>query len=259
MTQTLLALRKGRIALRARAPTQKNPDFPELSSSIVHSSIRPLDCQATSTSKLQSTADRSFKHGQDKKAQAGNLTRKAALKRLDALAKKLEEELKDADLFAPLPPTEDCPICCLPLSRIASKILNRPCCGKDICAGCDKEHEVFIEVQNAKNAGKKGKKLLTFTCPFCREPKETLEEQLRRTEARAAKNDHYALSQLGMTLIEGNDGAPKDEFRGLDCWIRAAELTWLGRSIWSFITVEVATMCCLSITKDSCHSQKLAL
>ena len=103
--------------------------------------------------------------------------------------------------------------------------MNRPCCGgKGICAGCAKEHEAFIEVQNAKNAGKKDKKLLAFTCPFCREPKQTLEEQLRRTEARAAKNDHYALSQLGMTLIVGNDGAPKDEFRGLDCWIRAAEL-----------------------------------
>ena len=159
-----------------------------------------------------------------KKAQAGKLTKKAVFKRLDALAKNLEEELKDADLFAPLPPTEDCPICCVPLSRIARKIMNRPCCGKDICAGCAKENEEFIEMQNAKNAGKKDKKLLALTCPFCREPKQTPEEQYRRTEARAAKNDHHALSQLGMTLIEGEDGAPKDELRGLDCWIRAAEL-----------------------------------
>lgn len=33
--------------------------------------------------------------------------KKALLKRLDALAKKLEEELKGADLFAPIPPTEE--------------------------------------------------------------------------------------------------------------------------------------------------------
>eukprot|EP00563_Minutocellus_polymorphus_P007163 CAMPEP_0181048480 /NCGR_PEP_ID=MMETSP1070-20121207/15459_1 /TAXON_ID=265543 /ORGANISM="Minutocellus polymorphus, Strain NH13" /LENGTH=59 /DNA_ID=CAMNT_0023127269 /DNA_START=201 /DNA_END=376 /DNA_ORIENTATION=- len=54
-----------------------------------------------------------------KKAQAGKakkLTPKDVGKRLDALVKKLEEELKGADLFAPLPPTEDCPICLVPLS-----------------------------------------------------------------------------------------------------------------------------------------------
>ena len=86
---------------------------------------------------------------------------------------------------------------------------------------------------------------MVFTCPFCREPKQTLEEQLRRTEARAAKNDHYALSQLGMTLIEGNDGAPKDEFRGLDCWIRAAELGSVEacNNIGVLCNSEVATMC----------------
>ena len=48
-----------------------------------------------------------------KKAQAGKpkkLTPKDVGKRLDTLAKKLEEELKGADLFAPLPPTDDCAI-----------------------------------------------------------------------------------------------------------------------------------------------------
>ena len=46
------------------------------------------------------------------------ITKKALMKRLDALVKKLEEELKGADLFAPLPPTEDCLICCVPLSKL---------------------------------------------------------------------------------------------------------------------------------------------
>ena len=48
-----------------------------------------------------------------KKAQAGKpkkLTPKDVGKRLDGLSKKLEEELKGVDLFAPLPSTEDCPI-----------------------------------------------------------------------------------------------------------------------------------------------------
>ena len=47
--------------------------------------------------------------------------KKAVVKRLNALAKNLEEELKGADLFAPpTPETEDCPICLVPLSRLPS-------------------------------------------------------------------------------------------------------------------------------------------
>ena len=47
-----------------------------------------------------------------KKAQAGKpkkLTPKDISKRLDALAKKLEEEIEGADLFAPLPPNGGLP------------------------------------------------------------------------------------------------------------------------------------------------------
>ena len=62
-----------------------------------------------------------------KKTQAGKpkrLTPKDVGKRLDILVKKLEEELKGADLFAPLPPTEDCAICLVPLSRIESDTIS---------------------------------------------------------------------------------------------------------------------------------------
>ena len=223
----------------ARTPTQKNPDFPELSSSIVKHRRSFISTWA----------------GQEG---AGWEAHQESC--IEAPGSTGQEAKSGTQGCRPI--RTPSAVCCLPLSRIASIILNRPCCGgKGICAGCAKEHEAFIEVQNAKNAGKKDKKLLAFTCPFCREPKQTLEEQLRRTEARAAKNDHYALSQLGMTLIEGNDGAPKDEFRGLDCWIRAAELGSVEacNNIGVLCNSEVATMCCLSITKDSCYSQKLAL
>ena len=43
---------------------------------------------------------------------------------MDLLVKKLEEELKGADLFAPLPPTEDCAICFVPLARLLRIILS---------------------------------------------------------------------------------------------------------------------------------------
>ena len=76
-----------------------------------------------------------------KKAQAGKpkkLTPKDVGKRLNALAKKVEEELEGADLFAPLPPIEDCAICLVPLSRKKSETCYQPCCGKEICKACYK-------------------------------------------------------------------------------------------------------------------------
>ena len=79
-----------------------------------------------------------------KKAQAGKpkkLTPKDVGKRLDVLVKKLEEELEGADLFAPLPRTEDCAVCLVPLSRVNSETGYQACCGKDICWACYKENE----------------------------------------------------------------------------------------------------------------------
>ena len=94
-----------------------------------------------------------------KKTQAGKpkkLTPKDIGKRLDLLVKKLEEELEGADLFAPLPPPEDCVICFVPLPRINTEIRYMACCGKDICWACYKENEASIIKQNEeKNAGKK--------------------------------------------------------------------------------------------------------
>ena len=90
-----------------------------------------------------------------KKAQAGKpkkLTPKDVGKRLDALVKKLGEELKGADLFAPLPPTEDCAICLVPLSRVRSETCFKACCGKDICKACHKENEASIKNKTRRTA-----------------------------------------------------------------------------------------------------------
>ena len=160
-----------------------------------------------------------------KKTQAGKpkkLTPKDVGKRLDVLVKKLEEELKGADLFGPLLPTEDCAICLVPLSRLASNSVYWACCGNIICVGCVGENEALIKKQNEeKKAGKK----VAFTCPFCRElPPTSDDEIIRRLEARALKNDHVALHQLGSAFTTGNCGLPKDDLKALDCWIRAVEL-----------------------------------
>ena len=160
-----------------------------------------------------------------KKAQAGKpkkLTPKDVGKRLGVLAKKLEEETKGADLFAPLPPTEDCAICLVPLPFVKSETYYQPCCGNDICKACYRENEASINKQNdEKNTSKK----IIFTCPFCRELEPTNGlEYLRQLQARCLQNDHHAFRLMGGLYREGLNGAPKDDLKALDCWIRAIEL-----------------------------------
>ena len=160
-----------------------------------------------------------------KKAQAGKpkkLTPKDIGKRLDVLAKNLEEELEGADLFAPLPPTEDCAICLVPLSRLNSETFHQACCSNNICKACYKENEASINKQNEeKNAGKK----LAFTCPFCREAMPTsVLEYVRQLQPKCLQNDHFALFSMGHHYQKGGCEVAKDDLKALDCWIQAAEL-----------------------------------
>ena len=161
-----------------------------------------------------------------KKAQAGKpkkLTPKDVSKRLDALAKKLEEELEGADLFAPLPPAEDCAICFVPLPRFSKKIgkYYQACCGKDICVACYKENEASINKQNEENGGKK----LPFTCPFCRESNPTcMDEEFAQLQARCLENDHNALTMMGSNYRKGDSVPAKDDLKAFDYFIQAVEL-----------------------------------
>ena len=164
-----------------------------------------------------------------KKAQAGKpkkLTPKDVGKRLDVLAKKLGEELKDADLFTPLPPTEDCAICLVPLPRTCTNAIfvqyYMPCCGNTICLACYTENEASINKQNEeKNAGKK----IVFTRPFCRKPKPALDEEtLRQLQARCLRNDHEAFTAMGNVHRTGELGKAKDDLKALHYLIQAVEL-----------------------------------
>jgi hypothetical protein len=161
-----------------------------------------------------------------KKAQAGKpkkLTPKDIGKRLDVLVKNLEEELEGADLFAPLPPTEDCAICFVPLPLLSSDQFYQACCGNLICKACGNENEESINKQNEeKNAGKK----LAFTCPFCRErePASDGSGYVPQIQARCLKNDHIAIRAMGEIYLRGEYGTTKDDLKALDCFIRAVEL-----------------------------------
>ena len=154
-----------------------------------------------------------------KKAQAGKLkklTPKDVGKRIDALAKRLEEELKGADLFAPFPPAEDCAICFVPLPHLKPETCYQACCGNSICKACYIENRESINKQNEeKSAGKK----VALTCPFCRELEPTNGmEYLRQLQSRSLRNDHYAFTLMG------NYYRGKDDLKALNYWVQAVEL-----------------------------------
>ena len=138
------------------------------------------------------------------------------------LAKNLEEELEGAaDLFAPLPPTEDCAICLVPFSPASSESCYHACCGNSVCLACRMENKASVDKQNeAKSAGKK----LALACPFCRELVPTNMGYLHQLQARCLQNDHVAFTLLGHRYQRGELGTPKDDLKALDCYIRAVEL-----------------------------------
>ena len=163
-----------------------------------------------------------------KKAQAGKpkkLTPKDIGKRLDALAKKLEEELKDADLFAPFPPAEDCPICMVPMSRLPQGSHAMPCCGNLICCGCYKENRASVQKEEKENSSNNTVNPHDV-CSFCRSKLcgRSDEGSMVQLERRIEKHDDpSAYNSLGWMISRGR-GTKKNALKALDYFIRGAEL-----------------------------------
>ena len=82
--------------------------------------------------------------------------------------------------FGPPPPTEDCPVCFIPLPRSMAHITYMVCCGKEMCSACFCESERVLNVKNAKRAEKKLKPF-PWLCPFCRAPKQRSQEHTPAT------------------------------------------------------------------------------
>jgi hypothetical protein len=149
-------------------------------------------------------------------------------------------ELHDEALFKDPPAKEDCPICFLPMPTkmiscvslppatissipIADYVeaneelaktdmeVYYPCCGKSICVGC---------VYSFHKSGNDDK------CPFCnadqmgRTDEEAVEELMKRTAA----NDATSMCGLAYHYYHGKLGLQQDLAKGVDLYIRAAEL-----------------------------------
>ena len=132
----------------------------------------------------------------------------------------------NSDLFVPIPPKDDCPICLVPLPFDDTETTYMDCCGKFICCACsDASWEALSQV----NAGRDTKKqpplpFPSFPCAFCRAEAFTSEDEyLARMMESVESNDAEA-----MTILSGcyRDGSivEKDAQRAFDLLLRAVEL-----------------------------------
>ena len=117
--------------------------------------------------------------------------------------KKRAKELHDKELF-----TQECPLCFLPMPLDPRISWFKSCCSKTICDGCEYAHHVH-------NGSK--------TCPFCREPVASDEENKKRIMRRIKANDPAAISEMGTERY--NEG---DYDSAVKYWKKAAELGDVG-------------------------------
>ena len=133
--------------------------------------------------------------------------------------KKRAAELHDEALFKQPPPTEDCPICMLPLPFEKERTTYYPCCGKYVCGGCiyamavegiDKELEEHP---------------YEHLCAFCRTPEASSdEEKVRRLEKLVETGNVVAIFQQGNNYAIGSHGLQQDRVKAAELYLKAGEL-----------------------------------
>ena len=133
----------------------------------------------------------------------------------------------DDDLYAPLPPRTECPICLLTLPLDDAELADSPCCGKVLCAACVSERKRVIEETNRERWAKDPYDpcFLEYSCPCCRDTfGENNEEYLARLRERMERNQAYAFYFMGQNYLRGLCGLPKDDRKAFELYLRAAEL-----------------------------------
>ena len=124
-------------------------------------------------------------------------------------------ELHDVELFKEHPPSEECPICFLPLPFSADERTFESCCGKIICSGC-------IYAMNEEERERGGEVCL---CAFCRTPvASTDEEGVKRLRKCSESGNAYAIYQLAAYYELGMMGMPQDMTKANELYLKAGEL-----------------------------------
>ena len=144
----------------------------------------------------------------------------------DGGAPRPSEEGEDPELWQPHDPTEECPLCFVPLPLDESAFCYSVCCGKIICASC--RFEIW-RAELAKNVTADNRtempseeelNAMKQSCAFCRTARpQTVEEDIERFEKRISEGDGIAASNLGTSYLIGvlneSHDLPKDEVKGL--------------------------------------------
>ena len=140
---------------------------------------------------------------------------------VDQLASLKVADVGDPELWKPHPPTEECPICFVPLPLADAGKTYWACCGNIICSACIAETARAERVINAKRAKKK-QSPLAHTCPFCRTEPKFSESNY---EKRMRNGDGQAAFTLAYEYREGNArmNVPKDFDKSLELLHHAAD------------------------------------
>ena len=130
---------------------------------------------------------------------------------------------EDPELWKPHPPSEECPVCMVPLPFF-TKQRYWVCCGKLLCTACCEEHGRALRVTNRKREKKK-QQPLEKTCAFCRRPHaKNNTDLIRRYEERIEKDDTRAMANFALTYKDGKNGLKKNNAKGVELLNRAAGL-----------------------------------
>ena len=132
------------------------------------------------------------------------------------------ERVLDPELWKPHPPTEECPVCFVPLPLDDKESTYCLCCGKSICTACTMETLRAINVINVKRAKEKLPPLAN-SCSFCRSTRTSTTES--QFEERVRKGDDEAAISLALKYRDGDAdmNIPKDEAKTLELFHYAAD------------------------------------
>ena len=129
--------------------------------------------------------------------------------------KKRAAEIHDEKLFKQPPQPEDCLICMLRLPSLDSGRKYYSCCGKVICSGC-----AYAPVYDDQ-----GNIVTEKSCPFCRTPLPTSDEEMTKQDDKRIKlNDSIAIYNRGCDYDIGKCGFPQDRSKAMQLWHKAGEL-----------------------------------
>ena len=133
----------------------------------------------------------------------------------------------DDDLFVPIPPRPECPICMVtqPLENVRS--ISYSCCGNQICKACYIERKRVIEETNAERIAEDpcNPCLLESRCPFCRALCFVSDEEIvARLQRGMERSQAYAFFLMAQSYHYGLDGLRQDHHRAFQLYHRAGEL-----------------------------------